>query len=93
MSGLYLAKDLDNTEVEPIRAGFGRGLLEAGRRDEKVVALCADLTSSTKMDLFAREFPERFVQIGVAEQNLVTVASGMAAMGKIPFASSYAAFS
>lgn len=93
MSGLYLIKDLDKAEAEPIRAGFGRGLLEAGRRDEQVVALCADLTSSTKMDLFAQEFPERFVQVGVAEQNLVTVASGMAAMGKIPFASSYAAFS
>jgi transketolase len=93
MSGLYLHKDLDKLEAEPIRAGFGRGLLEAGRRDEQVVALCADLTGSTKMDLFAKEFPERFVQIGVAEQNLVTVASGLAAMGKVPFASSYAAFS
>lgn len=93
MSGLYLHHDLGKLESEPIRAGFGRGLLEAGRRDENVVALCADLTGSTKMDLFAKEFPERFVQIGVAEQNLVTVASGLAAMGKIPFASSYAAFS
>lgn len=92
MSGMYLVKDLNKAEQEPIRSGFGRGLLEAGRRDEQVVALCADLTSSTKMDLFANEFPERFVQIGVAEQNLVTVASGMAAMGHIPFASSYAAF-
>ncbi|HEX9679707.1 MAG TPA: transketolase C-terminal domain-containing protein [Candidatus Saccharimonadales bacterium] len=89
---MYLIQDLAKAETEPIRSGFGRGLLEAGRRDEKVVALCADLTSSTKMDLFANEFPERFVQIGVAEQNLVTVASGMAAMGKVPFASSYAAF-
>lgn len=93
MSGLYLIKDLDKAEREPIRAGFGRGLLEAGRRNEQIVALCADLTGSTKMDIFAKEFPERFVQVGVAEQNLVTVASGMAAMGKIPFASSYAAFS
>ena len=93
MSGLYLHRDLGKLESEPIRAGFGRGLLEAGRRDENVVALCADLTGSTKMDLFAKEFPERFVQVGVAEQNLVTVASGLAAMGKVPFASSYAAFS
>lgn len=92
MSGMYLIKDLSKAEREPIRSGFGRGLLEAGRRDEHVVALCADLTGSTKMDMFAQEFPERFVQIGVAEQNLVTVASGMAAMGHIPFASSYAAF-
>lgn len=93
MSGLYLIQDLEKAEAEPIRAGFGRGLLEAGRRNEHVVALCADLTSSTKMDLFAKEFPERFVQVGVAEQNLVTVGSGLAAMGKIPFVSSYAAFS
>lgn len=78
---------------EPIRKGFGRGLLEAGKRDENVVALCADLTDSTQMSLFKAEFPQRFVEIGIAEQNLVTVASGMAAMGKVPFTSSYAAFS
>ena len=78
---------------EPIRKGFGRGLLEAGRQNEQVVAACADLTDSTQMNLFAKEFPERFIEIGVAEQNLVTVGSGMAAMGKIPFVSSYAAFS
>jgi transketolase len=80
-------------ESEPIRKGFGRGLLEAGKRDENVVAACADLTDSTQMSLFAKEFPERFIEIGVAEQNLVTVGSGMSAMGKIPFVSSYAAFS
>ena len=92
--GTYIVGDLseDKIEMEPTREGFGRGLVEAGRRNSNVVALCADLTASTKMDMFATEFPERFVQIGVAEQNLVTVASGMAAMGKIPFASSYAAF-
>jgi transketolase len=77
---------------EPIRAGFGRGLLQAGRKDSSIIALCADLTDSTQMNLFEDEFPERFVEVGVAEQNLVTVASGMAAMGKTPFASSYAAF-
>jgi transketolase len=77
---------------EPIRKGFGRGLLEAGRKHEDVVAACADLTESTQMYLFAEAFPERFIEIGVAEQNLVTVGSGMAAMGKIPFVSSYAAF-
>jgi len=80
------------SELEPIRKGFGRGLLEAGRHNENVVAACADLTESTQMHLFAEEFPDRFVEIGVAEQNLVTVGSGMAAMGKIPFVSSYAAF-
>lgn len=78
---------------EPIRKGFGRGLLEAGKRDDNVVAACADLTESTQMSLFRDQFPDRFVEIGVAEQNLVTVGSGMAAMGKIPFVSSYAAFS
>jgi transketolase len=78
---------------EPIRKGFGRGLLQAGKDDENVVAACADLTASTAMDSFAKEFPERYVEIGVAEQNLVTVGSGLAAMGKIPFVSSYAAFS
>lgn len=81
-----------NYMQEAIKVGFGRGLLKAGREDPKVVALCADLTSSTQMDLFAKEFPERFVEVGVAEQNLVTTASGMSAMGEIPFASSYAAF-
>lgn len=78
---------------EPIRKGFGRGLLAAGQKNEDVVAACADLTGSTAMDLFAKEFPDRFIEIGVAEQNLVTVGSGLAAMGKIPFVSSYAAFS
>jgi transketolase len=78
---------------EPIRKGFGRGLLEAGKRWDNVVAACADLTESTQMHLFAEAFPERFVEIGVAEQNLVTVGAGLAAMGKIPFVSSYAAFS
>lgn len=83
----------DDVTQEPIRAGFGRGLKQAGERDERVVALCADLTDSTQMSKFAEAFPKRFVEIGVAEQNLVTVASGMARAGKIPFASSYAAFS
>jgi transketolase len=86
----YLAKDV---AMDPIRKGFGRGLLEAGKRDSNVVAACADLTDSTQISLFRNEFPDRFVEIGVAEQNLVTVGSGLAAMGKIPFVSSYAAFS
>ncbi len=80
-------------EQIPIRKGFGEGLLQAGEEDQNIVGLCADLTESTQMHLFAKKFPERFVQVGVAEQNLVTVASGMAAMGKIPFTSSYAMFS
>ena len=78
---------------EPIRKGFGRGLLEAGKRNEKVVAACADLTESTQMHLFAKEFPSRYIEVGVAEQNLVTIGAGLAATGKVPFVSSYAAFS
>lgn len=95
MSNLFLSTDIhkDSIEMEPIRKGFGRGLLEAGKRDENVVALCADLTESTQISLFAEQFPDRFIQVGVAEQNLATVGSGLAAMGKIPFVSSYAAFS
>jgi transketolase len=79
--------------TEPIRKGFGRGLLAAGKLNENVVAACADLTESTQIHLFAEAFPERYIEIGVAEQNLVTVGAGLAAMGKIPFVSSYAAFS
>ncbi|USN95399.1 MAG: transketolase family protein [Candidatus Nomurabacteria bacterium] len=80
-------------EFEPNRKGFGRGLLEAGKHHDDVVACCADLTESTQMHLFKEAFPERFVEIGVAEQNLVTVGSGLASMGKIPYVSSYATFS
>ncbi len=83
----------DDVEQIPIRKGFGFGLLAAGELDKNVVGLCADLTESTQMNLFADKFPERFIQVGVAEQNLATVSSGMAAMGKIPFCSSYAMFS
>jgi transketolase len=93
MSNLHLLDISNKLAQEPIRKGFGRGLLEAGKRWENVVAACADLTDSTQMSLFAKEFPERFIEIGVAEQNLVTTGSGLAAMGKIPFVSSYAAFS
>lgn len=85
--------DLAALEQKPIREGFGIGLVEAADADSNVVGLCADLTESTKMDAFAKKYPERFVEIGVAEQNLAAVASGMAAVGKIPFISSYAMFS
>lgn len=79
--------------MEPIRKGFGKGLLEAGRQNPNVVALCADLTESTQMHFFAEAYPDRFIDVGVAEQNLVTTGSGLSAVGKIPFVSSYAAFS
>ncbi len=85
--------DKKNIQMVPTRDGYGKGLVEAGEKDERVVALCADLTESTRTHWFAEKFPARFIQMGVAEQNLATVASGMANCGKIPFITSYAAFS
>ncbi|NTW61967.1 transketolase family protein [Candidatus Saccharibacteria bacterium] len=83
----------DGVDMEPTRAGFGRGLKSAGDSNKQIVALCADLTESTQVKPFADAFPDRFVQTGIAEQNLVTLASGFALAGKVPFASAYAAFS
>ncbi len=83
----------DKLALEPLRAGFGRGLERAGHIYPNIVAACADLTESTQMHLFKESFPERFIEIGIAEQNLVTVGAGLAAAGKVPFVSSYAAFS
>lgn len=80
-------------ELLPTRDGFGKGLIEAAEKDDRIVALCADLAESTRIHWFKEKFPERYVEIGVAEQNLATVAAGLAAIGKIPFISSYAAFS
>jgi len=82
-----------DVEQVPSRNGYGEGLVIAGEENKDVVALCADLTESTRTQAFKDKFPERFVEMGVAEQNLVTVASGMAAVGKIPFTTSYAMFS
>lgn len=79
--------------LKSIRDGFGIGIVEAGERNKNVVVLTADLAQSTRVDGFAEKFPERFFQVGVAEQALVTVAAGMAAAGKIPFTTSYAVFS
>lgn len=91
---MHLVGNIGDKDIksEPIRAGFGRGLEEAGRRDERVVAACADLTDSIKMGAFAKAFPDRFTQTGISEQNLAALGAGMAAMGKIPFVGSYAAF-
>src|SRR5258708_2747395 len=83
----------DDVEMVPSRNGFGEGLVIAGEENLNVVALCADLTESTKIEAFKKKFPERYIEVGVAEQNMVTVASGLAAVGKIPFTSSYATFS
>lgn len=92
---LYLSKKIFSEDIEqvPTRNGFGEGLVLAGEKDQNVVALCADLMESTRIENFAKKFPDRFIEVGVAEQLLVTAASGMAAYGKIPFVSSYAAFS
>src|SRR3990172_7311681 len=86
---------LDKSKVEQktTRLGFGEGLVIAGEEDKNIVALCADLTESTQIHLFKNKFPERFIEIGVAEQNMAAVASGLAASGKIPFIASYGMFS
>ena len=90
-----LNKKIFDKDVEKVatRDGMGRGLEEAAAKDEKIVAMCADLTESTRMHWFAEKFPERFFEVGITEQHLASMGSGMAAMGKIPFISSYAAFS
>lgn len=84
------AKDI---EKKPTRDGFGLGTVEAGKADPSVVVLCADLKESTRAEWFEKEFPDRFIEVGVAEQNLATAAAGLAAVGKRPFIASYAAFS
>jgi len=93
MKGLKkLNSNLDlSREKIPTRNGYGDGLIELGK-DRRIMVLCADLTDSTRVKKFAKKYPKQYVEIGVAEQNLVTVASGLAAVGKIPFVSSYTAF-
>lgn len=85
--------DLKSLEQKPTRDGYGLGLVQAADENPNVVALCADLTESTRTEAFAKKYPERFVEMGVAEQNMASVASGMAAMGKVPYITSYAMFS
>lgn len=90
LSNKIFEKDI---EMIPTRNGYGEGLVEAGEKNDDVVVLTADLSESTRTSYFEDKFPERFVEVGVAEQSLVTVASGMANYGKIPFTASYAVFS
>lgn len=92
---LHLLGKIFDKDIEqvPTRNGYGEGLVLAGEKDERVVALCADLTESTRTEAFAKKFPERFIEVGVAEQGMATIASGMANYGKIPFIASYSAFS
>jgi transketolase len=82
-----------NQGSKDTRSGFGEGLLELGRKNENVVALCADLTGSLKMDAFEKEFPERFIQVGIAEANMMGIAAGLTIGGKIPFTGTFANFS
>jgi transketolase len=83
----------EKPDMAATRDGFGKGVVEAGKADERVVVLSADLVESTRAEWFQKEFPSRFIEMGVAEQNMATVAAGMANYGKIPFFTSYAAFS
>ena len=85
--------DLEALEKVPTRDGYGKGVVEAGEEDERIVVLCADLAESTRSHWFKEKFPERYIELGVAEQNLATIGAGLANYGKIPFISSYAAFS
>lgn len=93
MMNMYLQDISKKLESDTIRKGFGEGLKKLGETNDKVVGLCADLTGSTNMNFFADAYPDRFFQVGIAEQNLVTTGSGLAAVGLIPFVGSYAAFS
>jgi len=90
LSGKVFADDIPTA---PTRDGFGTGVVEAGKADAKVVVLCADLKESTRAEEFEKIFPDRFVEMGIAEQNMAAVAAGMALVGKVPFIASYAAFS
>jgi len=87
------ANVFEKPDEAPTRDGFGKGAVEAGKADERVVVLSADLAESTRAEWFQKEFPQRFIEAGVAEQNMATVAAGMANYGKVPFITSYAAFS
>lgn len=84
---------IDILDQKDTRSGFGAGLLELGRKNPEVVALCADLTGSLKMDAFKKEFPDRFFQAGIAEANMIGMAAGLATGGKIPFTGTFANFS
>ncbi len=92
---LHLNPRLFDADIEqkPIRDGYGDGLVLAGEADKNVVALCADLTESTRSEAFSKKYPERFFECGVAEQNMATIAAGLGVSGKIPFIASYATFS
>ncbi len=87
-----MAKNIETKTELPIRDGFGDALVQLGDEDKNVVALCADLTSSVRMSKFSDKYPDRFFQVGIAEQNMAGVAAGLALSGKIPFMGSFASF-
>lgn len=91
----HLSESIFNKDIEkkPTRDGFGTGTVEAGREDKNILVLCADLAESTRAEWFQKEFPDRFIEMGIAEQNMASTAAGFALAGKIPFIASYAAFS
>jgi len=82
----------DKLEQKPTRDGYGEGLIELGKKNKNVVVLCADLTGSTRSKMFKDEFPDRFIEVGIAEQNMMSLATGLALVGKIPFVSTYSVF-
>ncbi|AMS26056.1 transketolase [Bacteroidetes bacterium UKL13-3] len=86
-------KKFEIQNVKDTRSGFGAGLHELGKTNENVVAMCADLTGSLKMDAFQKDFPERFIQVGIAEANMIGMAAGLTIGGKIPFTGTFANFS
>lgn len=91
-NGYFLASDLSDVMKKAMRDGYGEGLVEVGRKKPDVVVLVGDLTESTRVDWFKKEFPDRFLEMGIAEQNMMGVAAGLAACGKIPFVNSFACF-
>lgn len=93
---LHLSEDtlaIENLEQVSTRDGYGKGVVEAATEDKNIVVLCADLMESTRSQDFYEKFPERYIELGVAEQNMAAVAAGISLVGKIPFIASYAAFS
>ncbi len=84
--------DKEKVAMKATRDGYGEGMVLAGKEDKNIVALCADLTDSTRTGVFKKEFPDRFIEVGIAEQNMASMAAGMAVCGKVPFISTYAVF-
>jgi len=87
-----MSKNLKNLKMVPTRNGYGEGLVELGKKNKNVVVLCADISDSTRSGMFRDTYPDRFIETGIAEQNMMGLAAGLALTGKIPFVSTYAVF-